>query len=382
MRRIAKLLLGTLAFRSLSAQADVLEERNWQVISEQVRNPFQLNPAALATSETVVSLMQLTGTEEAKYIFNPNNNAAKVEHKTKVKDIALGTQYPLGGAAVGFVVDQYDRVVKAKHENRGSAVEENFSLREYKMNFAIDLISELQAAFSFRYQTLESDLFGSHFLSNEDKTHYEGNRSGYAIGGLYQLKSMGIGVYTARPLRGKATIEGEQKIISDPGYDGLDFGLDLNERIKLKLSALRWTYKRDDRDDDSTSPVDQRGILLRGLEIDQYYRKTQALGLGGEFLLTPVVAIKASWTMQKGVFLFDSKALPGQKENLETSMNYGDLKGGVSVRNREFMVELMFSRYQREKDTINVGRGDVGLNQLGSYEASRYGVLLNLGAAF
>lgn len=378
-RKLLPLSFIATAFVSSQLYADVLEERVWTGISQQVRSPFQMNPAALPTSEAVLSLIQLKQDEEASYVYNPNNNAAKAEHKTEAKDLAIAGQYPLGGAAAGLSIDQYNRAVKAKHENRNGTQEESMGVREYKMNFGIDLTGEFRTAFSFRYQALEADLLGSHFLSNQDRTRFKGTRSGYAIGGFYQLKGMGIGLYTVRPLRGKATIEGEQKIISDPGFDGLDFGLDASDRLKFKISAVRWTHKRDDRDDDSTSPVDQRGIMLRGLEIDQYYRKTQALGLGVEFLLTPMIGLKGSFTRQQGVFLFDAKALPGQRENLETAMDYNDLKAGLGLRNKEFMAEILFYRYKREKSNVTVQRGDVGIGQLGSYSASRDGILLSLG---
>lgn len=371
----------TFTFGSYSLRADVLEERSWTGISQQIPSPFQLNPAALSSQATVISIMQLKQTEEASYIFNPNNNPAKGEHKTEVKDLAIGGQYPLGGAAAGLTVDQYNRSVKAKHENRNGTQEESLGVREYKMNFSIDLTGEFRTAFSFRYQNLESDLLGSHFLNNQDRTRYKGTRSGYAIGGFYQLKGMGIGLYTVRPLRGKATIEGEQKIISDPGFDGLEFGLDASDRLKFKVSALRWVHKRDDRDDDSTSPIDQRGIMLRGLEVDQYFRKTQVVSLGVEYLLTPLVAAKVSVANQHGVFLFDAKALPGQRENLETKMDYNDFKFGLGLRNKEFTAEIMYFLYEREAGSISVQRGDIGLGQLGSYEASRSGILISLGAA-
>jgi hypothetical protein len=361
-------------------KGETLKERSWTVVSQHVINPFQPNPAATSTKESSVHAFQLSQTEESSYIFNPNNNPSQASHTTEVKDLALGGQYPLGGAAVAYQYDKNTRSIAGKIDNRSNRTfKEEFLTKEHKLRFLVDLTNEWRAGFSFRYQTLEADLLGAYNLNDQDHTRYSGSRSGYSLGFFYQLRGMGVGLYTAPALRGKAEVEGEQKIVADPGQDGLDFVLDANDRLKLKLAVNRWTYKKDDRDDAATSPMDQRGIFLRGLELDQYYRKTQAIALGMEYFISPIVALKASYQKQSGVFLFDQNLLPNKNPDLETSVDYGIFRGGISLRNKEFMAEAMLVQSKREKDSIRVQRGDVNLNTVGSYQNKTSAVLLSLG---
>lgn len=365
-----------------SSLADTIEERSSTMISQQIPNTFQTNPAAVPTKEAIVNAFQYSENEESNYLFNPGDNQVAASHTSASKDLAIGGQLPLGGAAVGYHFNKNTRTVTAKNEQRGNrSIKEEFSTKEQKVKFVVDLTPEFRAAFGFRFQSLDFDVLGSHNLSNEDHTRFSGNRTGYSLGFFYQIKSMGIGLYTNPPLRGKVTIVGEQKIISDPGSDGLEFILDASERLKIKLAVNRWLYKKDDRDDDATSPIDQRGILLRGLDIDQYFRKTQSISLGSEFFLTNVIALKASITAQQGVFLFDQNILPNKNEDLETKLDYKIFRGGVSLRAKEFLAEFMLTQSSRESDLIRVRRGDVNLNSLGNYESKLTSVLISLGAA-
>jgi hypothetical protein len=361
--------------------ADTFEERAWTVGSASLLSPFTLNPASVSTNPTILSFAQLTRNESSEYLLNPGQNQTKARHKATERDYALAGQMPLGGAAFGLGVNQLQRVVTARNENRGADQKEEFFIRDHKMKFVVDLTPELRGAFQFRYQSQQAELFGSYFIDDLDKTRYKGTMSGYGIGLYYQLRGMGIGAFSTPPLRGKAIIEGEQKIISDPGMLGFEFNFDVDERTKAQISVLQWSYKRDDRDDDSTSPVDQTGILLRGLELDQYFRKTMAIGLMGAYSLSPIVHVKGSLVKQDGVFFFDQNADVGDDSNLETKLDAWELRAGVGLKKQQFMAEAMLSQTSRKKDSIQVNRGEVGLARLGSYEHSASAVMIMLGAA-
>jgi hypothetical protein len=361
--------------------ADNVEERAWPVTSFLTPNPFQVNPAGVPTDRTIIGGLRLNRTEESRYLINPNNNSpAQIQHTSNKKDVAIGFQLPLGGAAFGLSGDEHSRQVTAKSDQRNGEVFEEFWVRDYKMKFVVDLLPELRGAFTFRYQSHQADLLGGFGIGNDDRTRYKGTMSGYSIGANYRVKTLSIGAFTAPPLRGKATIEGEQKIISDPGLGGLELGLTYSDRLSLGLSALKWSYKHDDRDEDATSPENQRNIFLRGVEIDQYFRKTLAVGIGAEFAVLPVVGIKGSITRQEGVFLFDSTRVPGDDKDVETKVVSNEIRIGGFIRNKQFFAELLLLKASKSKDEVRVRRN--GVTALGSYEHDDSSNLLVLGAVF
>jgi hypothetical protein len=362
------------------ALADNVEERSWTVTSFLTPNPFQLNAAALPTDKTIVGGLRLNRNEKASYISNPNNNSQAVKHAVEKKDVALGFLLPLGGAAFGLSADESTRNVTGRAENSNNDLFEEFWIRDYKMKFVVDLLPELRAGFTFRYQSLESDLLGSYGLAAADRTRYRGTMSGYSLGVNYRLQSISLGLFTAPPLRGKITIEGEQKIITDPGLGGVELGWTLSDRLTIGLSGLKWSYKRDERDDDATSPDDQRDIFLRGIDVDQYYRRTLAVGLGVEFAILPSVGIKGSYVRQDGVYLFDADKVPGDDKDSETKVRSGELRLGGFIRNKAFFAEILLLKASRKKDLIPLGRNNI--RELGSYEHDASSTLLVLGGAF
>ncbi len=379
----AKALFIVCLVGSSRLMAENVEERAWSVSSLLMPNIFQLNPANISTEKTIFSGLRLTKNEESKYRFNPNsNNPTSAQHKTEKKDIALGFQLPLGGASFGLAADEYSRKVSGRTDARTTDLVEEFWTRDYKMRFVVDLLPELRAGFTFRYQSLEADLLGAYNLNNLDHTRYKGTMSGYSLGVNYRIQAVSLSALTAPPLRGKATIEGEQKIISDPGLGAIELGFSPNDQQSLTLVAMKWTYKHDDRDDETTSPIDQRNIFLRGIDLDQFYRKTLAVALGAEFALTPVIGFKGSYVRQDGVFLFDGDKVPGDDDNAETKIRSNEFRAGAFLRNKQFFAELLLTKTQRSKDTIKVNRGELNLRELGSYKHTDSSTLLVLGGAF
>lgn len=379
----AKALLSLSFFMTPRLLADNVEERAWTFSSRMTPNIFHINAADVPTDKTILSGLRLSRVETSEYKLNPNNNnPTGVKQTVEKRDIGLGFQLPLGGASFGLAADEHSRHVDGRTDARNSDVFEDFWVRDYKLKFVVDLLPELRGGFTFRYQSLEADLLGSYNLQNTDHTRYKGTMSGYTLSTNYRTQNFAVGAFTAPPLRGKATIEGEQKIISDPGVGGLELSYVPADKFSLSLVAMKWTYKHDDRDDVTTSPEDQRNIFLRGLDMDQYWRKTQAIGLGTEYALTPVVGLKGSYVQQSAVFLFDGSKVPGDDKTAETTIRSNELRAGVVLRNKQFFAELSLTQTRRSKDLIKVNRGDMNLRELGSYTHQDSATLLVLGGAF
>lgn len=376
-----KALLPICLLASQSVLADNIEERAWSVTSLLVPNIFQINPAAVATDKTIVGLLHHYRTEESTYNFVNNNNSNAVKLSSEKKDVGVGFQLPMGGAAFGLNADEYSRQVTGKIDNDNDEAFEEYWIRDFKMRFVIDLLPELRGGFAFRYQYLESDLLGSYGIDNDDRTRYRGTMSGYSLGLNYKINIVNIGVFTAPALRGKVTIEGEQKIITDPGMGGLDVAVTYSDRLSLGLSVIKWYYKHDDRDEASTSPVDQRNIFLRGVDMDQYFRKTLAIGIGAELALLPVAGVKGSIVQQEGVFLYDPTKVAGDNKDVETKVKFYEIRVGGFIRNKQFFLELnMLRSVKRDNDSVRVGRN--GITTMDDYKHKDSARVIVLGAVF
>lgn len=379
MFRARSIGLALASLLSGIAHAEILEERLANGSDIFVPTAFPINPAANATNQTIFAVQQSKRDEHVNFDINPNNNPNAVEEKIAKKDLAIGGQYPLGGASMGLQYAESRRNVAAKNDNSNQANDELFVNRDYRLSFNVDFTPELRGAFTFHYTALQSDLSGNFNINASDRTRYHGTLSGYGLGLYYQLRMLGIGVFSHPPMRGKATVEGEQKIITEPGLYGLNLDFRAAPLVNLNFNVTRWSYKHDERDDPSTSPKDQRDIVLRGVDINQFRRKTMAYGLGAEGAVTPMIFVKGQYSKQEAVFLFDPDHLPGDDKDLESRVRYSELKAGVSIKNKSFIAELDAMRNSATQGSI---KPRSGFGTIGNYRATTTGISLMVGATF
>ncbi len=374
--------LGLCVSATAARADDIFEEHHSSATNVNVPTSAPLNPAANPTSAAIINVGQDRRDETIDFKINPGTNESNVAEKIGHKDIFLGGQYPLGGAAMGLQYSEQERRVTSKIDGQQDPHHELFVGRDYRMIFSVDFTPQIRGAFTFHYTALKADLDGSYFVGSDDRTHYHGSMSGYGLGVVYDkliFEPLSVGLFTHPPMRGKATVEGEQKIITEPGLYGLDIDY-RKDRFAGTFFVNRWSYKHDEREYPSTSPHNQTDILLRGLDLSQYYRKTAAYGLAGEYQVHPFVFIKGQYKRQQGVFLFDPDKLPGDDKSLETEISYSEYRLAVAGKNRQFIAEFGLSQSKASEGDIKGGRA--GFGDLGSYEDKITGVYLMLGAAF
>jgi len=359
---------------------DILEERNASGSNIFVPTAFPLNPAANNNGLTLVQVQQTKRDDKINFTANAgSNNSAAVEEKIARKDLMLGGQYPLGGASFALQYSEHRREVSVDNANTDDQNHELFVNRDYRTSFGVDFTPELRGAFTFHYTAVQSDLTGNFSITDQDRTSYRGNMSGYGLGLHYQFPTVGLGVFSHPPMRGKATVEGEQKIISEPGLYGLQFDFAATPFVHVSFNVTKWSYKHDERDDPATSPSDQRNILLRGLDINQYLRKTMAYGVATEVALTPMIFVKGQYLSQNGVFLFDPDHLPGDDKELESKVRTSQLRLGAAIRNKDFVAELGFLLNKAKESSI---KAQTEFGNVGDYKAGATGINLMIGAAF
>lgn len=375
MRRLVLIVLGLAG----TAQANILEERVVTGSNQLAPTPFVLNPAQNPTSLTLFGAEHSKRDDDVSFVINPGQNEAEVKEKISHKDIMIGGQYPLGGASLGLQYSEQRRTVNARHINRNQDNNELFVGRDYRVNFAVDFTPDLRGAFTFHSTSIQADLQGNFFVGEQDRTRYKGSLSGYGLGLNYQAGRLGIGAFSHAPMRGKAMVEGEQKIVTEPGVYGLSLNFRAGAPLNLAFNVQRWSYKHDERDDEATSPVDQQGISLRGLDLNQFLRKTMAYGFAGEYALTPLIFAKAGIMRQEAVFLFDGDRVPGDDKNQETKLRYSEIRAGVAIKNKAFIAEFGLLMNSAEENTFRDGSRFGGIGQ---YKAKGTGAILMAGGAF
>lgn len=376
MRRLVFITL----IMAAKAEANILEERVVTGSSQLVPTPFILNPAQNPTQLTLFGVEQSKRDDDVRFVLNPGQNEAEVKEKVSHKDLIIGGQYPLGGASLGLQYSEQRRTVNARHINRNRDNNELFVARDYRVNFAVDFTPMLRGAFTFHNTAMQADLQGNFFIGEDDRTRYKGSLSGYGLGLNYQAGLLDIGAFSHAPMRGKAMIEGEQKIVTEPGVYGLSLNFRAGAPLNLAFNVHRWSYKRDERDDEATSPVAQQGISLRGLDLNQFLRKTMAYGFAAEFAVNPLVFAKAGIMRQEAVFLFDGDRVPGDDKNQETKLRYSELRAGVAIKNRAFIAEFgLLTNTAAEKNAFRDGSRFGGVGQ---YTAKGTGAFLMAGGAF
>lgn len=376
MRKVLFLALGIAG----SARANILEERVTTGSNQLAPTPFVLNPAQNPTHLTLFGAAHSKRDDKLDFVLNPGNNEAEVSEKISQKDIILGGQYPLGGASIGAQYSEQRRTVNARHINRNDDNNELFVNRDFRINFAVDFTPALRGAFTFHHTKVQADIEGNFFIGDEDHTRYKGTMSGYGLGLNYAVGPLNIGAFSHAPMRGKAMVEGEQKIITEPGVYGLDLNFRPKPQLNLAFHVTRWSYKHDERDDnDATSPVNQSGISLRGVDLNQFLRKTMSYGLAGEYAVTPLVFAKAAITMQQGVFLFNGDLVPNDNKDAETRVNYNEYRAGVAIRNKAF-----FGEFGLLMNSVDQGsfKSNSEFGRVGSYKAKGTGAFLMIGGAF
>ncbi len=363
-------ILVGVAIWSEVAFSQQLEERLTHATTPNSSHLFSRNPSLYKSDKTIVTAAHATTRREYEVIANPDDSATSIKMQSLEKEDAVGLLLPLGGAAIGFTTEfgATDRLFDNEDSSRD--YRETFRHRRHEVRFLVDLTESLRAAFAYKYRWLQNDIYGGFGIQEDDRTRYRGNLSGYTIGLFQEIGAGGIGIFHAPPMRGKATVEGEQKIISDPGVTGIDVIYQVNGDLSLGLSAEKWFHKRDDFLEMSTSPINNGRISLNGLDLEQYLFKTQSVRIGCDYLFTKEWRLRTDLARHYAVFLFRDDAVPGDRKDSEKPIQYYDIRLAVSYTRNDFNIEVGKGWIKRGLDHFYDSKWSLGYGEYESYRAN------------
>ncbi|MFW7381710.1 MAG: hypothetical protein ACOH5I_23075 [Oligoflexus sp.] len=337
------------------------------------------NPAITYDNSRFFSSLALRGKRDETVVGSPDGNLQNLSYKTKMESVAGGFLVPLGGAAFGLNYSELREELTAASDGISREMLETQSAKNWSFRFIIQLTSSLRGGFMYQIRKLENDIYGSFNLNNQDRTVYKSQLSGYRLGIFYDVRKFNLALYTAPPLRGKGTVTGEQKIMTEPGSAGADISFEGKNSLFFGLGFTRWYYKIDDRYPLSTSPMDQRSISLNGLALRQYLKKTNEFKLGASYEFRANSRFSFHYGQGKGVFLFEDDAVPGDRRNRETEVNMKQYILSFRFDNKKIAIDFSYYLEMISQGEITDPTWKLGHNRYRSYRSEQSATVLNFG---
>ena len=283
---------------------------------------FHYNPASNKTDKGIVSVFQGSSSckATAKGVSGQREEVLRFDCFWKTQ--AAGILVPIDGAAFGIkTIQMVQDHTTLFQENR--SYKEKFGSKDWEFHFLVDLTDLIRAGFVYRYTSIDETIYGGYFIDSQDFTRVKGTMTGYRLGFSYTSRFFEVGVYNGSSLRGKSEIYGEQKILSDPGRYGASLHLGHARTLGFGLFTETISYKKNDRASLSTSPMDQRKISLRGLNLMRFFYPLQRSGLQISTLLRPGLTGVLGVTAEEGKMNF-SESLPqnNDEQKMVTNLLY------------------------------------------------------------
>jgi hypothetical protein len=177
----------------------------------------------------------------------------------------------------------------------------------------------------------------------------------------------GVAAQWTPPMRGKANILGEERLLSEPGLAGLALR---GGPAAWQWGAYwhRWIHKRDDRAD-NTSTANNRTIVLSGMDFDSFLFPVWQLGLGGEAEVRSNLALGATLVREQGEFIFNADQVPGDNPDGQR-VSFWRLRSTMRLTNGKVNVTAGLGLWRRD--------AKVSGNQGGSWRGSGREVSIGL----
>lgn len=339
---------------------------------------FFVNPAMSNTAKSRYGVEVIKDSTDTSVVGSPDNNPQELSFSKEMEAVSAGVLLPFGGGSFGLNYTQANYQMSASNAGN-DPIEEQRSDDIYEMNMAIELVPFLDFGFAYRYQRAEYHVYGAFNLQSADQTKYKADFSGYRIGLNYDNKRFAAGIYSEPPMRGKALIDGEQMIVSDPGSAGASILGYWTPRVSAGFKVVRSFYKQEDRAEISTSPIDGRDILLHGLDFDQFYQPLTTVTVSGDYRLNKALTARVHLQRISAIFHFDENSLPGDDREDESIFEHYGLGAGINFMKGPLNFGAgLHMLLENERDEITDRSRKLGHNSFADYSSDRTTIHLSL----
>ncbi len=282
----------------IAARAEMAEEVLQHATDSASTHLFTVNPAVLAPKGLQGGVLLMRQTRKSELDSTGSENPGdKIQSEVHDEHQEVGLLADLGaGAGVGISHEILYHKVETDDvtTGRGAPLTETTKTQHSKLKLLVELTDDFEVGIAIRYLYKDVSLFGDPFMSPGEEIRFRMTMVGYGSGAVYRFKSAALAYTYYPPLRGKTEVEGEEKIVVEPGQIGVDGYYEVKKNVKVGVLAKRWINEIDDLAEGTTADDDTTNVSLYGLDPDQYLIKRQLVLVGFDWDLAKAATLRAS----------------------------------------------------------------------------------------
>lgn len=292
-------------------------------------NVFGLNPAAALPAndsyEFAVSRVFTTNKFDSD-----SEDEADTKSATKAETYGVAAIFNIGaGAGVGLSVQREFRDTESTSTSSFTSPQELMHKDYLGTKLIVELTKEIRAGLLLRYLKESATVVGDYNISQRSSFNYEANLLGYGAGAYFSSGNAGYGAVYMPAMRGKGTILGEEKILTEPGYALIEVFTGRGDS-RFGLSYYRWVHKRDDRDERTTTPGDDRTVSINGVDLENAIFPAHAITIGLDQKLNAKWSVRVSLAQEETEFIFSEEGIPGEND-ANKRMTFYRWRAGAAV---------------------------------------------------
>jgi hypothetical protein len=332
-----------IVYCSSSAQAQFdLERKFAQGTDASAHHLFLINPSTVMSKGLEIDGLVGRGTYTSSLESDRNGNINEIKSDGQDDILGAGILADCGaGLSLGVNHLRSFHRSSSKDSNARTPKEEGRAGQMTMARAVVEITDKLHLGIAVRQYQLEENVIGNMNVQASSNTVYRGSMFGTGGGLNLLLGSVNLAVAYHAPLKGKADISGEEKIITDPGISEAAIAF-AHGTMVFGLAIRRNVYKHDDRVDGSTVNDNRNTrIDLFGLDPEEttifFLDHYQA---GFDMKISDKTTTRFSIAKENVEFNFDRQnALPGDNAN---SQRYGfyKLTGGILLQASRFLLNL------------------------------------------
>lgn len=338
-----------------TARSQIIEDHLLHATSSRGTQLFPLNPASRGFEplQGGVVLMKTNRSSELNQEANDND---KLSTEVEQSLLAVGSMTDLGaGAGLGLSHQIKFHQADSKTSLAPDNVREEFTKQtQSAVNLLVELTANVKAGMAIRYLYQDTTVLGNYFT--DFRTPIKTTLVGYGSGLALNFAKGGLGYAYYPPLRGKAEILGEEKIIVEAGQIVADGFYAVNDKVAVGVMIKTWLHELDDRATGTTANDDnQTGISLYGLDVDQYVFPERLVLVGADYEASAKTALSISVGQETASFNFRdlarfNRVTVGQPRDEDPEMKSKVLRGSLKFTNQKLAIHVGFNFYSREAD--------------------------------
>jgi hypothetical protein len=365
---------------STTATADPVGELTMMPTDGAASHLFLSNPATHMPSSGSEAGILAARTKRTSMIEHQDEGGDKVETASQFETVAAAFMADAGaGMGVGIGHAAEFREWSTDFAERGGPDRsESTRFDQTTARAAIELTEGLNAGFSARLLRRQVSVLGDDGLGPDEATHYKVSFFGYSAGMAWKADRFGVSYAYEPPLHGKARVEGEDRIVVEPGRIELDAFFKPNEQCTLGLLARRALNEVDDLASGTTAEDDQTRISLYGLDPDQYVIPDRTVMVGVDWKATPAIWIRLAAGEERATFNFRDYFVYSQidarqdQDDKDEGLRYYRYRAAAEWSQGKLQAAAALGYWKRERDLPSSMNG-------GSYEGKGTEMRLTLG---